>query len=300
MPIKARLDMLSTGIRTPVGLKINGADLETIQKVAVDAERILQGVAGTRSAFAERTAQGYFLDFVLKREALARYGLSVEQANMLVMTAIGGDNQSTVFDGRARYPVNVRYARDYRESPDALRRVLIPAPGGALIPMEAIADLKWVTGPAMIRDENGQMNGYVLVDFDTAKIDVGTYVQHAKAAVEKELKLPAGYSLTWSRPVREHDPREGAAEGHPARHAGADLRPALRQHQVGLQGLRGDAGRALQRHRRLLAALGPGLQHEHRRVGGSHRPHGARCGDRRLHAALPGPQPRRGPAGRDA
>jgi Cu(I)/Ag(I) efflux system membrane protein CusA/SilA len=198
MPIKARLDMLSTGIRTPVGLKINGADLETIQKVAVDAERILQGVAGTRSAFAERTAQGYFLDFVLKREQLARYGLSVEQANMLVMTAIGGDNQSTVFDGRARYPVNVRYARDYRESPDALKRVLIPTPSGALVPMEEIADLKWANGPAMIRDENGQMNGYVLVDFDTSKIDVGSYVQHAKAAIEKELKLPAGYSLTWS------------------------------------------------------------------------------------------------------
>jgi len=198
MPIKARLDMLSTGIRTPVGLKINGADLETIQKVAVEAEGILQHVPGTRSAFAERTAQGYFLDFVLKREQLARYGLSAEQANMLVMTAIGGDNQSTVFDGRARYPVNVRYARDYRENPDALNRVLIPTPSGALIPMEAIAELKWTHGPAMIRDENGQMNGYVLVDFDTAKIDVGTYVHHAKAAIEKELKLPAGTSLTWS------------------------------------------------------------------------------------------------------
>ena len=198
MPIKARLDMLSTGIRTPVGIKINGADLEVIQKVAVDAERILQGVPGTRSAFAERTAQGYFLDFVLKRDQLARYGLSVEQANMLVMTAIGGDNQSTVFDGRARYAVNVRYARDYRESPEALKRVLIPTPGGALVPMEEIADLKWTNGPAMIRDENGQMNGYVLVDFDTSKIDVGTYVQRAKAAIEKELKLPAGYSLTWS------------------------------------------------------------------------------------------------------
>jgi Cu(I)/Ag(I) efflux system membrane protein CusA/SilA len=198
MPIKARLDMLSTGIRTPVGLKINGADLETIQQVAVDAERILQGVPGTRSAFAERTAQGYFLDFVLKREQLARYGLSVEQANMLVMTAIGGDNQSTVFEGRARYPVNVRYAREFRESPDALKRVLLPLPSGGMIPMEAIAELTMAHGPAMIRDENGQMNGYVLVDFDTAKIDVGSYVQHAKAAVEKELKLPAGYSLTWS------------------------------------------------------------------------------------------------------
>jgi Cu(I)/Ag(I) efflux system membrane protein CusA/SilA len=198
MPIKARLDMLSTGIRTPVGLKINGADLEIIQKVAVEAEGILMHVSGTRSAFAERTAQGYFLDFVLKRDQLARYGISVEQANMLVMTAIGGDNQSTVFDGRARYPVNVRYARDFRESPSTLNRVLIPTPSGALIPMEAIAELKWASGPAMIRDENGQMNGYVLVDFDTSRIDVGTYVHHAKAAIEKELKLPAGYSLTWS------------------------------------------------------------------------------------------------------
>jgi len=198
MPIRARLDMLSTGIRTPVGLKINGADLESIQRVAVEAERILQGVEGTRSAFAERTAQGYFLDFVLKREQLARYGLSVEQANMLVMTAIGGDNQSTVYEGRARYPVNVRYARDYRESPEALKRVLVPTPTGALVPMEEIADLKWATGPAMIRDENGQMNGYVLVDFDTSKVDVGTYVHRAKAAVDKELKLPAGTSLTWS------------------------------------------------------------------------------------------------------
>lgn len=198
MPIKARLDMLSTGIRTPVGLKVNGADLEVIQKVAVEAERILQSVPGTRSAFAERTAEGYFLDFVLKRDQLARYGLSVEQANMLVMTAIGGDNQTTVFDGRARYPVNVRYARDYRESPDALKRTLVPLSNGNTIPMEEIAELKWTKGPGMIRNENGLMNGYVLMDFDTSKIDVGTYVNHAKTAIEKELKLPPGYSLTWS------------------------------------------------------------------------------------------------------
>ncbi|MBL0210787.1 MAG: efflux RND transporter permease subunit [Holophagaceae bacterium] len=198
MPIKARLDMLSTGIRTPVGLKINGADLDVIQKIAVDAESILQRVPGTRSAFAERTAQGYFLDFVLKREQLARYGLSVEQANMMVMTAIGGDNQSTVFDGRARYPINVRYARDYRESPEALKRVLVPLPNGSTIPMAEIAELKWTTGPAMIRDENALLAGYVLVDFDTSKTDVGTYVDQAKKAIETELKLPAGYSLSWS------------------------------------------------------------------------------------------------------
>ena len=198
MPIKARIDMLATGIRTPVGLKINGADLKVIQDIAVQAETILGKVPGTRSALAERTAEGYFLDFELKREQLARYGLSVEDANMLVMTAIGGDNQTTVFDGRARYPVNVRYARDYRESLSSLNRVLVPLPNGNTIPMEEIAELKLVTGPGMIRDENGMLNGYVLVDFDTSKTDVGTFVKHAKAAIEGELKLPAGYSLTWS------------------------------------------------------------------------------------------------------
>jgi Cu(I)/Ag(I) efflux system membrane protein CusA/SilA len=198
MPIKARIDMLSTGIRTPVGLKVNGPDLKVIQRIAVEAETLLQKVPGTRSALAERTAEGYFLDFELKREALARHGISVEEANMLVMTAVGGDNQTTVFDGRARYPVNVRYARDYRESVASLNRVLVPLPGGGAVPMEELADLKLAEGPGMIRDENGLLNGYVLLDFDTSKTDVGSYVRDAKAAVEKGLVLPGGYSLSWS------------------------------------------------------------------------------------------------------
>ena len=198
MPIRARIDMLSTGIRTPVGLKILGADLKVIQQIAVEAESLLQKVPGTRSALAERTAEGYFLDFELKREQLARYGVSVEEANMMVMTAIGGDNQTTVFDGRARYPVNVRYARDYRESVNSLNRVLVPLPNGNTVPMEELADLKLVAGPGMIRDENALLSGYVLVDFDTSKTDVGTYVRNAKAVIEKDLKLPSGYSLTWS------------------------------------------------------------------------------------------------------
>jgi Cu(I)/Ag(I) efflux system membrane protein CusA/SilA len=198
MPIKARIDMLSTGIRTPVGLKVNGPDLKVIQRIAVEAETLLQKVPGTRSALAERTAEGYFLDFDLKREALARHGISVEEANMLVMTAVGGDNQTTVFDGRARYPVNVRYARDYRESVASLNRVLVPLPAGGTVPMEELADLKLVEGPGMIRDENGLLNGYVLLDFDTSKTDVGGYVRDAKAAVEKGLVLPGGYSLSWS------------------------------------------------------------------------------------------------------
>jgi len=198
MPIKARIDMLSTGIRTPVGLKVNGPDLAVIDKIAIEAEGILSKTPGTRSVFAERLALGYFLDFELKRDKLARYGLSVEDANMLVMYAIGGDNQTVVFDGRARYPVNVRYARDYRENPDALARLSVSLHDETRIAISDIADIKMSEGPAMIRNENGMLNGYVLLDFDTSKVDVGAYVKNAKALADAELQLPAGYSLTWS------------------------------------------------------------------------------------------------------
>ena len=199
MPIKGRLDMLSTGIRTPVGIKISGADLGTIERVAKETESVIQKVPGTRSVYAERVAGGYFLDFVLKREQLARYGLSVDDANMMVMTAVGGDNQSTTVEGRERYGINVRYARDYREDLTALRRVLLPLPGGqGQIPMEEIADVVLAQGPSMIRDENGLLAGYVYVDFDTSKVDVGTYVTEAKKAVATGLSLPTGYNMVWS------------------------------------------------------------------------------------------------------
>lgn len=198
MPIKARLDMLSTGIRTPVGIKIMGADLQEVERLALEVESLVAKVEGTRSVFAERVAGGYFLDFELKREQLARYGLSIDDANMLVMTAVGGDNQGFTVEGRARYPINVRYARNYREDIDSLRRVLVSLPEGGLIPMTDIADLTLVQGPSMIRDENGFLAGYVFVDFDTSKIDIGTYVAEAKKTVNAHLKVPTGYALTWS------------------------------------------------------------------------------------------------------
>jgi copper/silver efflux system protein len=199
MPIKGRLDMLSTGIRTPVGIKISGADLATIERVAKETEAIMKRVPGTRSAVAERAAGGFFLDFVLKREQLARYGLTVDDANMMVMTAVGGDNQSTTIEGRERYGINVRYSRDYREDLSALRRVLLPLPGGqGQIPMEEIADVVLAQGPAMIRNENGLLAAFVYVDFDTSAIDVGSYVAQAKKAVASELQVPTGYSLVWS------------------------------------------------------------------------------------------------------
>jgi Cu(I)/Ag(I) efflux system membrane protein CusA/SilA len=199
MPIKGRLDMLSTGIRTPVGIKISGADLATIERVAKETEAVIQKVPGTRSVYAERVAGGYFLDFVLKRVQLARYGLTIDDANMMVMTAVGGDNQSTTVEGRERYGISVRYARDYREDLSALRRVLLPLPGGqGQIPMEEIADVVLAQGPSMIRDENGLLAGYVYVDFDTSKTDVGGYVTEAKKAVAAGVQLPTGYDMAWS------------------------------------------------------------------------------------------------------
>jgi Cu(I)/Ag(I) efflux system membrane protein CusA/SilA len=199
MPIKGRLDMLSTGIRTPVGIKVLGSDLATIERVAMDVERAVATVPGTRSAYAERVAGGSFLDFELNRAALARYGLSVDDANELVMTAVGGDVQSVSIEGRERYGITVRYARDFRDDLPALKRVLVPLPDGrGQIPFEAIADIKLTTGPSMLRDENGLLASYVFVDFDTSKVDVGSYVEAAKAAVAASVQVPAGTSLSWS------------------------------------------------------------------------------------------------------
>ncbi len=196
MPIKTRIDMLSTGVRTPVGVKVFGADLREIERIGGHLEMILKHVPGTRSVYAERTAGGYFLDFVLKRDQLARYGLSVDEANMIVMSAIGGEPVTTTVEGRERYTVSVRYARELRDSLSDLRRVLVPAMSGAHIPLEQLADIRLVTGPSMIRDENGMLSGYVYVDI--ADRDIGGYVEEAKRVVREKLSLPAGYSLVWS------------------------------------------------------------------------------------------------------
>ncbi len=196
MPIKARIDMLTTGVRTPVGIKIFGADLQEIQQLGENIEGILRGIPGTRSVFAERVTGGKFVDITPRRQQLARYGLTIEQLQMVVQTAIGGEDVSTTIEGRARYPVNVRYPRELRDDLTRLGRVLVPTPGGAQIPLAQVADLTVVDGPAMIRDENGFLAGYVYVDI--AGRDVGGYVADARRAVEQQLKLPAGYSLQWS------------------------------------------------------------------------------------------------------
>jgi copper/silver efflux system protein len=196
MPIKARIDMLSTGVRTPIGIKVLGADLREIEKIGAQLETLLRNVPGTRSVFAERVAGGYFLDFDLRRDQLARYGLTVADAQNIVMSAIGGENITTTVEGRARYPVNIRYPRELRDNIDRLREVLVPTPSGAQIPIAQIADIKKVTGPSMLRDENGMLAGYVFVDLSSN--DIGGYVEKAKEIVGKGLQVPTGYSLVWS------------------------------------------------------------------------------------------------------
>jgi Cu(I)/Ag(I) efflux system membrane protein CusA/SilA len=196
MPIKARIDMLTTGVRTPIGIKIYGGDLAKIEAIGAQLETILKDQPGTRSIYAERTAGGYFLDFDLKRDNLARYGLSVNEAEMVIMSAIGGEPVTTTVEGRERYTVNVRYARELRDDVNKLRRVLVPTMSGAQIPLEELADIRLTLGPGMIRDENGMLAGYVYVD--TGESDIGGYVTKAKAAVQKQLQLPTGYSLQWS------------------------------------------------------------------------------------------------------
>lgn len=198
MPIKNRIDMLSTGVRTPIGIKIFGADLKKIEETGTHLEMILKNVRGTRSIYAERVAGGYFVDFDINRDEIARYGLSVAEVHMVIMSAIGGENITTTIEGRERYPVNVRYSRELRDDIEKLKRVLVPTPAGQHIPLVQLADIRLVSGPAMIRDENGLLAGYVYVDVDTSKRDIGGYVTEAKQIVAKELKLPDGYALTWS------------------------------------------------------------------------------------------------------
>jgi Cu(I)/Ag(I) efflux system membrane protein CusA/SilA len=197
MPIKGRIDMLTTGVRTPVGIKVFGSNLAEIQRVGESIEGALQAVPGTRSVFSERASGGYFVDILPKREALARYGLTVDDLHGVVMSAIGGETVSTTVEGRERYSINLRYPRDLRDNLDELQRVLVTARmGDVQVPLSEVADVALVNGPAMIRDENGMLAGYVYVDI--AGRDIGGYVEEAKRVVGEKVTLPTGYSLVWS------------------------------------------------------------------------------------------------------
>jgi len=196
MPIRGRIDMLSTGVRTPVGIKVLGSDLAVIERVAVEIESVLKSVPGTRGAFAERTAGGYFIDFVPNRDALARWGLAVEDIQDVLQAALGGDTITTTVEGRERYTVNLRYVRDQRSDLDALGRVLVLTASGVQIPIHELATITLTSGPSMVRDENGRLAGYVYAD--VAGRDVGSYVTEARRTVEANVALPPGTTLLWS------------------------------------------------------------------------------------------------------
>ena len=196
MPIKGRIDMLTTGVRTPIGIKIYGDNLTVIERLGKEIEAEVSQIKGTRSVFAERTAAGYFINFKIKRNEIARYGLSVAEVQMNLMAAIGGENITHTIEGRERYPVNVRYPRDLRDDIDKLKKTYIAGMNGSQIPISQVADIEVATGPGMIRDENGKLTGYVYVD--VAGRDLGSYVDEAKKIVKEKIKLPAGYSAEFS------------------------------------------------------------------------------------------------------
>jgi len=195
-PIRNRLDMLLTGIKTPVGIKILGASLDEIQRLGVAIERALQSVPGIRSVYAERVAQGYFADIRINREAIARHGLTIGDVQEVIQAAVGGQNVTRTIEGRERYPVNVRYEAGFRQDLPDLQRILVKTAIGAQIPLAQLAEITLTPGPAMIRDEGGQLAGYVYVD--TATRDIGGFVDAAKRAVAGNVTLPAGYTLQWT------------------------------------------------------------------------------------------------------
>ena len=196
MPVENRLDMALTGIKTPVGMKIQGPSLDGIQQLGTQIQQILSGVPQVRSVFAERVSQGFYVNVEVNRPEAAQYGLTIADVQAAVSSGIGGMNVAENVEGRERYPINVRYLRDFRDNVDELRRVLIATPSGAQIPIAQVASLSFSRGPSMIRDEDGQLTGYVYIDLNTA--DYGGFVGRASSLLQQKLRLPAGYTYEWS------------------------------------------------------------------------------------------------------
>jgi Cu(I)/Ag(I) efflux system membrane protein CusA/SilA len=198
MPIKARIDMLSTGIRTPVGIKVMGPKIEEVEKLGMKIETLLRDLPGTRNIYAERLTTGYFLDIEVRREEAARYGLTVDDVQETIQSAIGGNNITTTVEGRERYPVNVRYSRDFRSDIERLKRVLVPVTlgsGPAQIPLGEVAHLKIVKGPTVIKSDEGTLVSYVYIDYSGK--DIGGYIEEGRKKLAS-LKIPEGYRLEWS------------------------------------------------------------------------------------------------------
>ncbi len=196
MPIKTRIDMLSTGIKTPIGIKVAGPDLNVLQQISEQIERAMKTLPETTSAFGDRAVGGYYMDFDINREAAARYGLTVGDIQDVIQTAIGGINITETVEGLERYPVNLRYPRELRDNMESLKRVLIPTPTGSQIPLALVAELKLRRGPPSIKSENARPNAWIYVDISTT--DIGGFVSKAKNVLAEQVKIPAGYTVTWS------------------------------------------------------------------------------------------------------
>ena len=196
MPIKTRIDMLSTGIKTPIGIKVSGPDLNVLQDVSQDIEQAMKTLPETTSAFGDRAVGGYYLDFDIDRESAARYGLTVGNVQDVIQSAIGGMNITETVEGLERYPVNLRYPRELRDDLETLKRVIIPTPTGAQIPLALVAEITYTRGPPVIKSEDARPNAWIYVDISTS--DIGGFVSKAKEVINQQVDIPAGYTLTWS------------------------------------------------------------------------------------------------------
>ena len=287
MPIKTRTDMLSTGIKTPVGVKLMGENLQTLSDLGEQVEAALRNLPGTASVYSERVTGGNFLDFKINRAEAARYGLTVGDVQDVIQSAIGGMNVTQTVEGLARYPVNLRYGSELRDSPEKLRRILVPTPSGAQVPITQLADIRITKGAPSIKSENARKTAWVYVG----------HLQHRHRHLRErgagrgaaKGQAASGIQHCLVRAVRIHDPRRTAADGGDPHHPDADLPAALHELQKRGRSPHRHVQRALLAHGRALADVLPGLQHERGRGRRIHRPGRSGRGNRRGHAHLPGP-----------
>ena len=221
MPIRSRIDMLATGIKTPVGIKVAGPDLAVLERIAAEIETVVRQVPGTSSVFAERVMGGNYIEFNINRDEIARYGLALGDVQEVLEVALGGMPLTTTVEGLERYSINLRYDRDFRENLEALQQIIIPTPTGAQIPLGQVATLKVVRGPMGIKSEGAIPNAWIYID--VKGIDIGTYVKMAQRAVNeavanKRVVMPTGYNLFWSGRYRIHAARETTAHDRRANH----------------------------------------------------------------------------------
>ena len=297
MPIKARIDMLATGIRTPIGIKVFGKDLKEIERLAREIEAAVRTVPGTASAYAERIVGGYYLEIEPKRDELGRYGLMVGDVQDVVATALGAETVTTTVEGRERYAVNVRYPRELRSDPQSIAdNVLVPLPAGGTVPLGEVATVTRTQGPASIRTENAQLAAYIYVDVRNR--DLGGYVTDAQRAVAAKVKFPTGYYITWSGQFEYYERAKRTAQDR--RPCDADDNPiaALPEFPTPHRDPDCDAIAAVRARRRLLANVVARVQSIGGGGGGLHRARRRCCRDRRRHADLSRSSAYRGPAAR--